>query len=178
MLCHDAFRLRATRIVPVMRIGAGSFGGVGRCAAPPGLAASAGWCGSGARVSSEGDYLACPPAVTAWRELDGFGESGTMGELVGCRAAQGPVSPGGDHAGFRARGCPRSHPPCRTAGHARGNRTSGQRHRACRAMDSPHDNLLQHGHTAHGAHRRCAGARGPAMRDNGQGRQPGYPVGA
>jgi len=35
MLCHDAFRLRATRIVPVMRIGAGSFGGVGRCAARP-----------------------------------------------------------------------------------------------------------------------------------------------
>jgi hypothetical protein len=32
----------------------------------------------------------------------------------------------------------------------------GQRYRACRAVDSPYNDLLQHGHTAHGTHRRCA----------------------
>ena len=56
--------------------------------------------------------------------------------------------PGGDHAGLHARGCPGSHPPRRTAGHARGNRPDGQRYRACRAVDSPYNNLLQHGHSS------------------------------
>ena len=91
---------------------------------------------------------------------------------------QGPVPPGGDHAGLHARGCPRSHPPRRTASHAHGNRTNGRHHRACRAMDPPHHDLLQHGQTAHGTHRRCAGTRSATMRHNRKSRQPGDPVGA
>ena len=66
----------------------------------------------------------------------------------------------------------------RTAGHARGNRADGQRYRACRAVDSPYNDLLQHGQTAHGTHRRCARARSSRMRHNRESRQPGYPVGA
>ena len=58
---------------------------------------------------------------------------------------QGPVSPGGDHAGVHARRCPRSHPRRCAAGHADGNGANGQRDRACRAVGSPYDHLLQHG---------------------------------
>ena len=89
----------------------------------------------------------------------------------------GPVSPGGDHAGVHARRCPRSHPRRCAAGHAYGNGANGQCYRACRAMGSPYDHLLQHGQTAHGTHRRCAGARSAAMRHHRESRQPGYSVG-
>jgi hypothetical protein len=45
------------------------------------------------------------------------------------------------------------------------------------AVDSPYDDLLQHGQTTHGAHRRGARARNSTMRHNRESRQPGYPVG-
>ena len=90
---------------------------------------------------------------------------------------QGPLSPGGDHAGVHARRCPRSHPRRCAAGHAYGNGANRRYYRACRAMGSPYDHLLQHGQTAHGPHRRRAGARSAAMRHQCESRQPGYSVG-
>ena len=47
--------------------------------------------------------------------------------------------------GFTPEGALASHPPRCTASHAHGNGTNGQRYRACRAMDSPYNDLLQHG---------------------------------
>jgi hypothetical protein len=68
-----------------------------------------------------------------------------MATLGQAESAKVEISPGGDHAGLHARGCPRSHPQRCTASHTHGNRQDGQRYRAYRAMDSPYNNLLQTG---------------------------------